>query len=180
VQPCFFHKESIHIGQDHGSLHYVLKFPDVPWPVIALEELRGMLIDPTNRFAHLRGISGDEILSQQKYVLAALAQRRNVNGKDVQTIEEVRTEFPGTNCGPEVAVGGCEYSNVDGDALRTSDSFEFAFLEHSQQGDLGFDRHIANLIEENRPVVRDFEPAGMPLIGSRERALLVTEELGGN
>jgi hypothetical protein len=52
----------IPITQDHGSLNHILKFPDVSRPVIALEELRRLLINPTNRFAGLNSISFDEIL----------------------------------------------------------------------------------------------------------------------
>src|SRR5580693_5759266 len=70
--------------------------------------------------------SARNLLSQKKNVVAALAQRGNVNWKDIQTIEEVRGRFPGTNRGPEIAVGSSEHTNVDGDPLRTSNPLEFA------------------------------------------------------
>lgn len=180
MQPCLFHNESIGITQDHGALNHVLKLPDVSRPVISLEELRRSLIDPTNGFAYLGTVSCDEILSQEKNILPALAKRRYVDRKDVQAIKEVRAEVPGANCSPEIAVGGCDNPNVDRYALRTSNPLEFVLLEHAQQSDLGFDWHIANLIEEDRPMVRDFETAGVPLVGTGESAFLITEELGCN
>src|SRR5580692_1781163 len=180
MQPRFFHKERIGITQDDGALNHILKFPDVSRPVITLEELRRFFINPANRFARLGSISFDEILSQGKNVLPPFAKRWDVDWKDVQAIKEVQTEVPGTNRGPEIAVCGCDHSNVNGDALRTSNSLEFAFLEHAQQGDLRFDWHIPDLIEEDRAMVRYFETAGVPLIGAGEGAFLVTEELGCN
>jgi hypothetical protein len=53
--------------------------------------------------------------------------------------------------------------------LRASNALELAFLKYPQQGDLGFARHLTDLVEKHRPVVRDFEAPGMPLIAAGER-----------
>ena len=42
---------------------------------------------------------------------------------------------------------------------------------------LGVERHVADLVEEDRPLVRRLEAADPPCVGARERALLVSEEL---
>src|SRR6202043_2223860 len=75
-------------------------------------------------------------------------------------------------------VWSCNYAHIHWNALSPSHAFELAFLKHPQQGHLGFARHLTDLIEKNRPVVRDFEAPGMALIGAGEGALLVAEELG--
>src|SRR5580693_8531101 len=98
--------------------------------------------------------------------------------KDVQPVEQIQTKLPGTNCRWQIAVCSCNYTHVDWNALSASNALEFAFLKHPQQGNLGFARHLTDLIEKNRPVVRDFEAPRMPLIGTCEGAFLVAEELG--
>src|SRR5580704_5696533 len=98
--------------------------------------------------------------------------------KDVQPVEQIQSKLPGTNRRWQIAVGSCNYTDVDWNALSASDAFELMFLKHAQQGNLGFARHIADLVEENRPMVRDLEASRVPLISAGERAFLVTEEFG--
>src|ERR1700722_16804704 len=98
--------------------------------------------------------------------------------KDVQPVEQIHAKLPGTNCRWQIAVCSCNYTDVDRNALSASNALELAFLKHPQQGDLGLVRHFTNLIEKNRPVVRDFEASGMPLIGTGKGAFLVAEEFG--
>src|ERR1700736_2833031 len=100
--------------------------------------------------------------------------------KDVQPVEQIQTKLPRTNCRWQIAVCSGNYTHVDWNALSASNALELAFLKHPQHGDLGFTRHLTDLIEKNRPVVRDFEAPGMALIGPGEGALLVAEELGGH
>ena len=52
------------------------------------------------------------------------------------------------------------------------------FLKDAQQGDLRFGWHVADLVEEDCPMVRDFEASGMPLSGAGEGPFLIAEELG--
>src|SRR5271154_5159218 len=101
-----------------------------------------------------------------------------MDGKDVQPVEQIRTKLPGTNCRWQIAVRSGNYTHVDWNALSASNPLELAFLKHPQQGNLGFARHFTDLIEKDRPVVRDFEAPGMALIGTGEGAFLVAEELG--
>src|SRR5580700_4103177 len=98
--------------------------------------------------------------------------------KHVQPVEQIHTELPGTDCRRQIAVCSCNYTDVDWYTLSASNALELTFLKHPQQGDLGCHRHLTDLIEKHRPVVRDFEAPGMPLIGTGEGALLIAEELG--
>ena len=51
-------------------------------------------------------------------------------------------------------------------------------LEHAQELDLHLGRELADLVEEDRPAVRELEAADAPGDGAAEGALLVPEELG--
>ena len=68
-------------------------------------------------------------------------------------------------------------SNVDGNRVAASDALELALLQHAQQRELGLGRHLADLIEEDRALVRQLEAPAALLHRARERRLLVAEEL---
>jgi hypothetical protein len=179
-QPSLLHDECFRIAKDDCPLNHVLKFPDISRPVTCLEELCRPLLHPSKPFESSCGIAFDEILCKKKDVFGPLAKRRNVDWENVQAIEEVQTKSSGMNGVWQIAIGSCYDTNVDRDALGAPYSLELAFLKHAQQGDLGFARHLTDLIEKNRPVVRDFEAPGMTLIGAGEGAFLVAKELGRN
>ena len=61
--------------------------------------------------------------------------------------------------------------------MRRPDALELAFLQDPQQLGLQFQRQIADLVEEQRPAVRQLEPALPRRDGAGERAALVAEQL---
>ena len=52
-----------------------------------------------------------------------------------------------------------------------------AALEHAEQRRLHLERQLADLVEEDRAAVRQLERAVLALLGARERAALVPEQL---
>src|SRR6185369_14300707 len=77
----------------------------------------------------------------------------------------------------EVAVRGRDDANVEGRGAGGADGAHFPRLGHAQQLHLQRKWHVADLIEEERALVRGDEES--PLVGdrARERSLHVTEEL---
>ena len=67
--------------------------------------------------------------------------------------------------------------HVDADGLAAADPLELPLLQDAQQLDLRLERQLADLVEEQRPAVRQLEPPLAPLHGAGEGALLVTEQL---
>jgi len=53
---------------------------------------------------------------------------------------------------------------------------DLALLQHAQELDLSGDRHVADLVQEERAVLGVLEAAAAHLVGAREGALLVPEE----
>src|SRR5216683_2170577 len=45
TQPCLIDGERFAIAQDHSTLDHVLQFADVPWPIVGLENVEGLLLD---------------------------------------------------------------------------------------------------------------------------------------
>ena len=78
----------------------------------------------------------------------------------------------------EIAVGRGDDAHVDAHVLAAAEPREHAVLQHLQQLGLQRRAHLADLVEEHRPVVGELELAGLVLDGAGERAALETEELG--
>ena len=58
-----------------------------------------------------------------------------------------------------------------------ADAHEGAGLEHAQQLDLQLERHLGDLVEEQRAAVGALEEALVLAVGAGEAALLVAEQL---
>src|SRR5690606_10478825 len=96
---------------------------------------------------------------------------------DVQAIEEVLAEAARVDFLLQVAIGGGNHAHVHLDGLATADALELLFLQDAQQLHLKLRTDLANLVEEDRPLVRRLEPAGALLHRAGEGTLLVAEEL---
>ena len=107
----------------------------------------------------------------------ARAQRRDVNADDVDAVEEVLAESALGHLGVEVAVRGGDEARVEGDLLVSADRAYRPLLENAQQLRLHPHRHLADLVEEERPPVGLQEQPLARLPRVRERPLRVAEQL---
>ena len=82
--------------------------------------------------------------------LAALAQRRHVDREDLQAVEQVLAHLAVLHRLVRVAVGGGDHPHVDVDRLVAADAHHGAGLQHAQELDLQLDRHLGDLVEEER------------------------------
>ena len=101
----------------------------------------------------------------------------SATGNDVQPVVEILAELPARDHLREVAVGRRDDAHVDADRLVAADALELALLQHAQQLDLGLERQLADLVEEQRAAVRQLEAALVLADRAGERALLVAEQL---
>src|SRR5207244_5387672 len=77
----------------------------------------------------------------------------------------------------EVPVRGRHQSDVDSFGARAAETLELLLLEHPEQLRLQLERDVADLVEEDRPLVRQLEPPDPLRDRTREGAPLVAEEL---
>src|SRR5262249_58515036 len=94
---------------------------------------------------------GEEVLDQQRDVLAALAQGRHANGEDVESVEKVPAEPAGGGLAVEVLVGGGDQADVGLDGLVAAEALEALLLEQAQHLALDGGAHVADLVEEDGP-----------------------------
>src|SRR6202034_2287394 len=77
----------------------------------------------------------------------------------------------------ELNIRSCDETHIHGDRLTRAEPHNLLLLQNTQQLHLQIQRHIANLVEEERAAVGRFEPAGTGLVRSGKRSGLVSEQL---
>ena len=97
---------------------------------------------------------------------------------DVEPVEQVLAEPAGGDGLGEVHVGGGDDPAIGLDRLVAADALEPAVLEHAQQLGLHPHRHVADLVEKQRPLAGQLEPPLLLAVGPGERPALVAEQLG--
>ena len=105
--------------------------------------------------------------------------------KDLEPVVEVAAELLFCDHFGQVAIGGGDEAHVDGDGPRAAQALDLPLLQRAQQLGLQVERHLADLVEKERALVRQLEAADLARDGAGERALFVAEELafeqpGGN
>src|SRR6185295_8231685 len=95
---------------------------------------------------------------QQRNIAAALAEGRQRHGNDVDSIIEILSKCPCPHQGLQVAVRCGDQTDVDVNRTSTADPLETSFLQYPEEFDLGRQRDVAELIQEERSAMRQFEP----------------------
>jgi len=80
----------------------------------------------------------------------------------------------------QVANGCGQNSYIHPNRYSPANPLDLAFLEHSEEGDLGLGGKFADFIEQESAPISGFESADAPLRRTGERALLVPEQFRGN
>src|SRR6266851_3754218 len=163
--------------EHHQPLDLVLQLAHVARPVPLVErgeDLRVQLLDRPSRprRGHL-----EEVVGEHGQVAEPVAQRRQLQRDDMQSIEEVLAELAPHHRLAQVLVGGGDDAQVDFLRPRPAHRHEGAFLKDAQQLHLHGRRHVGHLVEEERPAVGHLEEAGLVARRAGERALDVPEEL---
>ena len=120
----------------------------------------------------------EEAVGQQEDVVAAVAQRRQVDRDDLEPVVEVVAEAAGLDLVEEDPVGGRDEPDVHRDRAYGADPPKAPAVEQRQ--DLGLHHRIqfADLVEEDRAAVGSLDQPFLADDRAGERASLVAEELG--
>ena len=98
--------------------------------------------------ARILGKASEKKIGEIGNIFLALAQRRNVDGHDVEAVIKVLAEGSLLQRGAQIAIGGGEQADINLDGARAAQALKFALLEHAQKLDLRDGRNVANLVEE--------------------------------
>ena len=147
-------------GQDHRPLDDVAQLADVAGPFVALERHHRIGGDLGRRHPPFARVMGEEVEDERRDVLAPLGERGNDDRDHVKAIIEVFAEASGGDLLGQVARGGGDDADVDLDDAGAADAGEALVGEDAQDAGLRRDRHVGDLVEEQRAAMRLFEEAG--------------------
>ena len=118
-----------------------------------------------------------EMADEPGDVFAALAQRREHDWEHVQAIIEVVAKLAVGDHLRQVAVRRRHQAHVHPDRSRAPQALELLLLQHAEELRLQLRWDVADLVEEERPLVGQLEAANFLRDGAGEGAFLVAEQL---
>src|ERR1051326_392037 len=170
-------RQRIAAGHDERAVDHVAQLAHVAVPLVLLQRLDEVGVDVLHLLLFRLVQLLQEEMGEERDILEALAQRRDLAGEDGEAVVEVLAHLPVLNGLLRIAVRRGDDARIDVDLLVAADAPELALLEHAQELDLQLDRHLRDLVEEHRPALGQLEVALAALDGVRERALLMAEDL---
>src|SRR3546814_56061 len=171
------HQHLVVVLQHEDALQQVLQLAHVARPAVAAEDLRHGGF-PALHLAAVAAVElADEVRGQHQAVVAALAQRRDVDGDHLQPVIEVVAKAPLLHIAIENAVGGADEAHVDLHVADPADRAEALVVQQGQQLGLNHVVELAQFVEENGAAVGRLDEAGLARRGAGEGALLVAEQL---
>ena len=171
------HADGVVAGEKEGLADGVLEFADVARPGLLLKQSDGFGGDGRGGNADLGAIFAKEVTSHFRDILLALVEGREGDGDDVEAIEEILAEHSFLDGSFEVAMGGGNDADIDGDGFPAADALDDFFLQDAKQLALQGEIHIADFIEENRAVLSLLEAADAAGIRPGKGAAFVAEQL---
>ncbi len=162
---------------DHRTFDHVLQFPHIPFPGTLHQDVHGLVGHRDRPFPDLGAVLVQELLGKRRDIVPPLPERRNGDGEHVQPVEQVLAEQLGLDRLLDVLVRCRHDAHVDLDGTVPADPFDHLLLDHAQDLRLERQVHVADLVEEDRPLVRKLELPELPRLGAGKGAPLVPEEL---
>ena len=105
--------------------------------------------------------SAQEMVRQQRNILAALAQRRHEKRNHVQPVEQIFAEISALDLLFQVLVGGGHHPHVHLHRFGRAHRLEPLLLERAQHLGLRPQAHVAHFVQEQRAAVGLLELADL-------------------
>ena len=117
-------------------------------------------------------------MGEQRDISHAIAQGRHLDFDYRDAEIKVFAEGAFADHLLQIAVGGAEHSNIDGMRNVRTQALDRPLLQHAQQLGLQREGQVADLIDEDRAVVRFFKSSAAALVCAGECAAFVAEQFG--
>ena len=99
------------------------------------------------------------VLEQRRDLLAAFAERRQVERQNLEAVEQILAEAALGDQLLEVGVGGGDDPHVNLDGVRLAERMNLMVLEEAKQLGLDLDCDVADFVEEQGAAVRRADDA---------------------
>src|SRR5229473_4960624 len=162
---------------NYRALDHILEFSYVSRPMISAQRVHCRRRNRIHDLFHASRKLLREVPHQERNISLAFPQGWNVDGKNIQTKEEIGPELLLAYHRFEIAVRRSNQTRVGPKRARASQPLELPLLQHAEQFGLQFKRNFSDFVQENRTAVGHFEAANALRDRSRECALLVSEQL---
>src|SRR5262249_20819280 len=126
-------RDHVRSTDDQRSFNNVAKLADVARPMIAPERLHAFAVNPPYFLSSEREQFLEKSLDETWQIVDSVAERRQLDRKHIQPVEEVLAELAVANRGIEVAIRGGQHADIAGDLGGSAEAPELALLEHPQQ-----------------------------------------------
>src|ERR1700678_4405874 len=146
-------------GENHAALDDVFELAHVAGPLVVYQCAHGVGGELAGFEIVLFGEVFEEAVDEQRNVFAAAAQGGQVDGDDVEAVEEVVAKLAVADGLAQVDVGGGYDADIDLRLLRAAERGEAAVLQDAQDLGLRVHAHVADFVEEKRAAVGYFEEA---------------------
>jgi hypothetical protein len=157
-------------------LDHVLELADVAGEVVAHEVVDHALAE-LDTAPHLARVLVDEVLDQERDVLATLAERGENEARDVEAVVEVEAEALVGDRLLQILVRRRDDPHVDRHGLVVAEAADLAFLDRAQQLRLEGRLRLRDLVEEERAAVGLLEETAARGDRAGVRPTHVAEEL---
>jgi hypothetical protein len=178
-------RQQVGSGETHAFGHrarllkQVAQFTHVARPGHALEQAHRVLGQLLDRRAVRFADRLQQVIHQRRQVRGALTQRRQPDRHHRQPVVQVDAELAALHRRLEVVAGGRDHPHVHLDHPVRAHRLELLLLQHPQQLGLQRQRHVADLVEQQRAAIGELELAvSHPALGAGERTGRDAEELG--
>ena len=162
--------------QQHSAFDQVFQFANVSWPRVGNQSVHGVGGNVQNRFVHAAAEFLNEVTHKQRNIFATIAQCRNLNRENVQTIVKVAAKRAVRHQPTQIGVRRCNDANIHANRPRRAQPFELLLLQHAQQLRLQLQGNVAYLVQKNCPFVGQFETPDFLADRSGKRAPFVAEK----
>ncbi len=161
-----------------GVLDDVGEFTDVAGPGVGAEAGAAFGGERGNLETVARGDPRDEGGGEGDDVVAALAERRNADAEEVETMEEVVAEFALGDEAAEIGVGGGGDADVDLFGFVGPDAADAVVVDGGEEFRLERGGERGEFVEEERAAVGRLHKSDTGVAGVGEGAALVSKKFG--
>src|SRR5262249_24482048 len=106
----------------------VAKLSNVSGPIVDHHQIDGFFREHYFGLARLLLIGVQIIVYQNRHLLPALAQRRNLNPYDIQTMEEILAKFPFGYRPFKISISGRDQPDVNAERVRLAQRMDLTLL----------------------------------------------------
>lgn len=159
------------LGKENGALDNVAKLADVAGIIVGQQRVQGLALNREAGFVVVLRVESHEMLGQHVVIVAVFAQTWKRDGRDVDPIVEILPKFADGRGVLQILGRGENGPHVHLDGRVPANAGDGVVLQNARQFSPHVQGHVAGLVEQQRPAVRDFKLALAGFVGAGEGPL---------